>query len=171
MENIYLIGMMGSGKSVTGRRLAAFLGKKFIDLDDVVEEKTSLTISDIFEKKGEAFFREEESHILFEASCRPDSVIATGGGSVLNPQNIKRMKDTGLVIYLETSPDTLWKRTQGKTNRPLLKAADPERKLLEIYHTRKPFYEAAANWRVSTDGLTPEAVAEEIYSRLQKKSL
>lgn len=171
MDNIYLIGMMGSGKTVTGRRLAAFLDMKFVDLDEVMQQKTGLTINEIFEKKGEDFFREEESKILLEASRHSSCVIATGGGSILKPLNIKRMQDTGLVVYLETSPDILWERTRQKKDRPLLKAADPKRRILEIYHTRKPFYEGAAQMRFSTDGLTPEVVAESIYKTLQKNPL
>ncbi len=168
MPNVYLVGMMGSGKTVTGKKLASLLGREFVDLDALVEEKSGRTIVNIFEKQGEEFFRGIESEALREPSDGP-RVVATGGGIILRPENVRHMRNSGTVVYLETGAEALWQRVRGRSDRPLLKGADPKEKLAQILAARRSLYEQASDFRVATDGRTAEAVAEEIFKRLEKE--
>ena len=167
--NIYLIGMMGSGKSVTGKKLAEFMGLAFVDLDDRIEKKHGRTIADIFQNQGEAFFRREESLLLKEAAKAGRQVIATGGGVILDPSNVESMKKNGRVVYLETSGEMLWQRVREKKGRPLLNGGDPRASLFDILGKRRSLYEKAADCRVATDGQTAEAVARKILAALDVK--
>ena len=168
MPNLYLIGMMGSGKSVTGKKLAQFLKGSFVDLDDVIEKKNKKSISEIFAGEGEPFFRDQESEVLNEVASQDKLVVATGGGVILRPENVDRMRASGRIIYLEASLDVLWKRVQEKRNRPLLKSASPQTKLKEIFLSRQPIYETVSEFQIATDGLSPETVAKNIKTQLEK---
>lgn len=170
MNNLYLVGMMGSGKSVTGKKLASLLQYSFVDLDQWIEEREKCSITEIFEKKGEEFFREIEAWLLKEISSGVPRVIATGGGAVLRRENVTLMRGTGKIIFLETSPDVLWQRVKHKKDRPLLRGADPEGKLRQIFSYRQALYEQASDLKVNTDGQTAEAVAEKILIELRKQS-
>jgi shikimate kinase len=166
MSNVYLIGMMGSGKSVTGKRLATLLNCRFVDLDELIQERTKQSIAEIFQKKGEPYFRDEEAAALTEVAKVQPRVIATGGGTVLKPANLELMKATGKLVYLETGIETLWIRVKDKKDRPLLKSEDPKRKLIQIFAERCGIYEKAADLRVNTDGRTAADVAKEIFDKL-----
>ena len=163
MRNIYLVGMMGSGKSVTGKRLAIKLGYGFVDLDELAQHKSGKSINEIFETAGEKVFRDLESQILKDTAASEMKVVATGGGTVLRYANVELMKVTGKIIYLETSPEMIWQRIGDKKDRPLLKGGKPKEKLLEIYAYRKPVYEGCSNKTVNTDGKTAGMVADEIF--------
>ncbi len=169
MSNIYLIGMMGSGKSVTGKRLASLLKVSFVDLDELIQEKTRRSINDLFEKEGEDWFRSEEIAVLKEASGTSPRVIATGGGSILRAENVERMRSTGKMVYLETSLEVLWQRVREKKDRPLLRQGDPRQCLAELFQYRKPLYERACDWQVPTDGQTADSVAQKIFNWLQNQ--
>lgn len=169
MGNLYLVGMMGSGKSVTGRKLAEMMRYPFVDLDDCLQKKMQRTISDIFSKDGEAFFRLQEAAVLQEVSAVKPQVVSTGGGVVLNPGNIRRMRETGTVIYLETSLEALWQRVRNRDERPLLKTQNPRETLSQLLESRRGIYEKESNLKVNTDGQTAEAVAEQIKILLEKK--
>jgi shikimate kinase len=168
--HIYLIGMMGSGKSVTGKRLAAMLGRDFADLDAVLEQKSAMTIPEIFAQKGEAFFRDQETLVLREASAQsPGRVFATGGGIILRPENAELMRKTGTAVYLRASVDVLWDRVKDKGHRPLLEVPDPKAALREILSKRRELYEKSCSVNVLTDGKTAEEVAREIVGLLGGK--
>lgn len=168
MRNIYLIGMMGAGKTATGRALAKLLQMDFLDLDEEIESRAHLTINEIFQKKGEAYFRGEEKRMLDQAARETNTVVATGGGIVLDPGNVDRMRATGRVIYLAAPFDSLWERVQGKRDRPLLAAADPKAVFFRLFQEREPLYERSGHARVPTEGLSPEAVAREMKERYLK---
>lgn len=168
MQNIYLIGMMGAGKTATAKALAALAGIKSLDLDEEIESQNHLSINEIFRKKGEAFFRAEEKRILKKASHEKDIVIATGGGVVLNPENIETMTETGLIIYLAASFETLWKRVRDKKDRPLLSVPDPKSVFDRLFQERLPLYESACHGKVETDGLTAEVTAKKIFEQYLK---
>ena len=163
MKNVYLIGMMGSGKTSSGRALAKLLALPFIDLDDRIVDYVGHSINDIFKMEGESYFRNVESKLLLQVSHASDQVVATGGGIVLNPSNGDRMKNTGLVIYLKTSLNVLGERVKEKKDRPLLVASNPKRALADLFHERTPLYEEHADKIFLTDRKSPEAVALEIY--------
>jgi len=165
MKNIYLTGMMGSGKSAVARVLAKKLNRPCMDLDNEMVHETSSTIPDIFRKKGEAYFRQLESGIL--QSLKADGlIIATGGGSVVSPENRVFMKQTGIVIYLEDDAETLWKRIGKDKNRPLLSSPDPKKVLCDLLESRRSFYEEA-DYRVHGGEKNPEQVAEELLKTIQ----
>ena len=170
MPNIYLTGMMGSGKTVTGRKLAILMHYTFVDLDEMIQTRTKKTIAQIFAEDGENYFRREESYLLREVSRLNARVVATGGGSVLRSENVQCMHDTGKIIYLETSFEILWQRVKDKKDRPLLKSDDPKAALSRIYAERQEAYGGSYDFRVATDGLTAEAVAKKIYEGLMQKT-
>lgn len=167
-RKIFLIGMMGSGKSVTGRSLAGMIQAAFIDLDRSVETRAGLSIADIFKKHGEQQFRELESRELHALADLPGLlVVATGGGLVLRPKNVHWMKDHGTVVFLEGSPEVLWQRVKGNRRRPLLAGEDPKTVLEKLCRERQSIYEDASSLRVQTDGRTAEDVAQEIREKLE----
>lgn len=168
MRNIYLIGMMGSGKTVTGKELARLMHMDFLDLDEEIESKTHLSINEIFREKGEPFFRAEENGILADAACKSNTVIATGGGIVLAQENIERMQQTGHVIYLKASAEALWERVRNKKDRPLLTVSDPKAILYHLFQERRPLYESSCHVQVDTTGLSPEATAKKIVDECLK---
>lgn len=169
MKNVYLIGMMGSGKTSSGRALAKLLALPFFDLDDQIVERSGQSINDIFKTKGEPYFRSLESELLNEISRKTDQVVATGGGIVLSSSNNEKMKSTGHVIYLKTSLDVLWERVKEKKDRPLLSGPDPQKALAGLFYGRTPLYEANSDKFFSTDRKSPEAVAAEIYKACFEK--
>jgi len=170
MKNIYLIGMMGSGKSSSGRALAKLLSLAFVDLDELIVEQEGRSINDIFKAEGESYFRSLEHELLAGVARETDQVIATGGGIVLDPVNCEQMKDSGLVIYLKTGLDVLWERVKTKQDRPLLKGSDPKQMLANLYAKRSSLYEAVSDKVFLTDRKTPGRVAAEIYETCFKST-
>lgn len=162
MKNVYLIGMMGSGKTITGRALAKILSVPFVDLDDQIVQTAGHSINEIFKNEGEPYFRHLETDALTKVSGLKNQVVATGGGIVMDPKNREQLKKTGLVIYLKTDLETLWQRVKRKTDRPLLATANPKQTFIELFQKRAPLYMEAAERVVVTDQKSSEAVAEEI---------
>ena len=160
-RSLYLVGMMGSGKTSTGRPLAERLGYGFVDADAVIEQAAGCSIPDIFDRDGEAGFRSLESQVLSAISQRHSLVVATGGGVVTQPENWG-MLHSGIVIWLDVVPDQLLHRLNAdSTVRPLLQTADPEAALNALLNERRPLY-AEADLTVVINDETPEAVADGI---------
>ncbi len=160
-RSLYLVGMMGSGKTSTGRPLAERLGYGFVDADAVIEQAAGCSIPDIFDRDGEAGFRSLESQVLSAISQRHSLVVATGGGVVTQPENWG-MLHSGIVIWLDVVPDQLLQRLHAdSTVRPLLQTADPEAALNALLNERRPLY-AEADLTVVINDETPEAVADGI---------
>jgi shikimate kinase len=168
-RNVYLIGPMGSGKTAVGRRLATLLGIEFIDSDAEIEKRTGVDIRFIFEKEGEARFRERERDVIADLTTLEGVVIATGGGVILDPANRERLAATGTVVYLETTVDTLVRRTKATKTRPLLMNDDPRAVLERMMLIRRPLYENAADLRIETTGRQVRAVAADIQQRLRER--
>jgi len=166
MKNIYLVGMMGSGKTSTAKELSALMGVPMIDLDAELEKQEGKRIAEIFQEKGEEWFRERESAILLGQSKQENFIVATGGGVVIRRQNRDLMKTTGEVVFLEASLEQLWARVSKEKGRPLLEDFDPKRKLMSLLTARQPCYDDCAELKVMTDGKTPKQVAEEISKKL-----
>jgi len=166
MRHLYLVGNMGSGKTTVGRLVAQRLQLPFYDLDQQIEQATGQTIANLFAQQGEQAFRELECEMLTQTIFVPRSVIATGGGVVLNERNRRLMRHRGWVIYLRASPETLWRRLQHTTDRPLLRTESPYETLQAIAQQREPLYQEA-DWVIDTDALCPKEVADAIVRVLK----
>lgn len=165
-QSVFLVGPMGSGKTAIGRQLARRLGYRFLDSDAEIEARTGVDIPFIFEKEGEAGFRERERRIIDELTRHPGVVLATGGGAVLAEENRRHLAARGCVVYLDTSVDQQVARTSRSTNRPLLFTDDPRTRLESLMAVRGPLYREVAAFAVGTDGRRVEAVVAEIVARL-----
>ena len=141
--NIALIGFMGTGKTSVGRLVAEQLHFDYLDTDEVIQSRTGRTITEIFSTDGEAAFRKMEQELVGELAARTKTVIATGGGLPMNPQNLVSLKTHALVVCLWASPEKIWERVKNQTHRPLLHDADPQKKIRELLAAREPFYRQA----------------------------
>jgi shikimate kinase len=148
--NVFLVGLMGAGKTTVGRLLAGRLGVRFIDTDHVIQERTGVSIPTIFEIEGEMRFRERECQVVDEMSGESGIVLATGGGAILAESNRHCLQARGRVIYLHGQPRDLWLRTRNDRNRPLLTSDDPLKKLTELYQLRDPLYRQVAHIVIDT---------------------
>ena len=166
-DNIFLVGPMGSGKSAVGRRLAERLGLTFIDSDAEIEARTGVDVACIFDREGEAGFRARERDVIDRLTRQPRSLVATGGGAVLDPETRERLRSRGCVVYLRTSVDQQLARTRRSTHRPLLDTPDPRGTLQRLMLQRAGLYEAVADLAVDTDGRKVKTVVDEIVRRLE----
>ena len=165
--NIVLIGFMGAGKTAVGKALAEKLGRSFVELDLLIEQRARKSIPDIFQQDGEVAFRELEIEVTEEVARDKNLVIACGGGIVLNSINIERLGENARIVYLTTPPDVILKRVANEEGqRPLLEVDNPALAIGEMLTFRKPFYERAADIKIDTSKLDIDAVAEEIISKL-----
>lgn len=160
-RNIVLVGFMGTGKTTVGRLLAEQTGMPLIDMDTLIEERAGKTISDIFAEEGESHFRTLERELVQELATRERQVISTGGGIILNPDNIADFEKTGLVVCLLASAETILERLRHDTSRPLL-AGDKASKIIQLLETRKPLYEAIEHMIDTTGRPSPQPTATEI---------
>lgn len=166
MKNIVLTGFMGAGKSSVGRSLAKRLGLEVIDTDDVVEKDSEMKISDIFARFGESVFRGLERKAVEKISMLENHVIITGGGVVLNKDNILDLRRRGVIVYLHASPEVIYKRVKDDADRPLLQVKEPLKKIRELLEYRAPFYRDN-DLEIDTTGLTVEKVASEIVKKVR----
>ncbi|MDD5044404.1 MAG: shikimate kinase [Candidatus Omnitrophica bacterium] len=166
MENIYLVGFMGTGKSVVGKALALKLKTAFLDLDSLIEEKEKRKIVDIFAREGEAYFRKLEKEGLKELSRKQGLVVACGGGIVLDKDNIELMRSSGKMVCLSARPEIILKRVGGHKHRPLLNVEDKEKKIKEILDARQPLY-ALAHICVDTSDSSVEQVLARVLEYLK----
>ncbi len=161
MKNIILVGFMGTGKTAVGKELAKKLKMKFIDIDDIIEKREGMEISDIFEQKGEPYFRDVEKKVAREVSKQSNLVIAAGGGVVINEENVKNLKSNGIMICLNASPDKILERTKRYTHRPLLNVPEPSKRVWELLAKRAQYY-ARADYQINTTNLTIDEVVQKI---------
>jgi len=166
--SIALIGFMGVGKTVVGKVLAKKLGKNFIELDSLIEQRARKSIADIFQQDGEIAFREREIEVTREVSRGENLVIACGGGIVLNKINIDRLRQQSRIVCLTALPEVILKRVSSDGGkRPLLKATDRDLNVRELLEFREPFYERVADITIDTSKLDINAVAEQIIEKLK----
>jgi len=168
--NIFLVGLMGAGKTTIGKLLAKRLHKTFIDCDHELEHRTGVKIPLIFELEGEAGFREREVALIQELSQREDVVLATGGGAVLSPENRAALAQNGTVVYLNARVEDLYARTKHDKNRPLLQTADPQAKLDELYRQRDPLYREIADIIITSGHQNLQHAVREVERRLRESS-
>jgi len=147
---VSLVGLPGSGKSTVGRQLARRLQLPFYDSDHVIEERLGYSIREAFERDGESAFRDREEAVLDELTQFPKAVISTGGGAVVRPATRQRLRERGQVVYLNSSPEEIFRRLRHDQNRPLLQVADPLTKLRDLYAARDPLYRETAHFVIET---------------------
>lgn len=164
-RNIILVGYMGSGKSTVGKKAAKALAYTFLDTDSLIEQAERMTISKLFEEKGEPYFREQETETIRRLMEEPKgNIIATGGGLPMREGNDKLLKELGTVIYLKAETETLMKRLSGDTARPLLQNGDLREKIDTMLAIRGPVYERVADVILETDNMS----FYEIICRIEK---
>jgi len=165
MKNIYLVGFMGTGKTVVGENLAKRLAREFVEMDAVIAEREGKKIVDIFDKKGEAYFRKLEKKLLKELCIKDNLIISCGGGLICDKENLKRLKETGIVFALTASPLVIYERTKKHLHRPILNVNDPQAKIKELLDKRTPYYKQA-QYSINTENVLPEEIAAKIVTIL-----
>lgn len=171
--NIVLIGYRGSGKSTVGRRLAARLKLRFVDIDDLIEERQGVAISDIVKSHGWGHFRKLERNTIEEISKEDHFIIAPGGGAVLDTDNVKALRKNGLIIWLKAEKQTLLKRMDQDpgtgTRRPALTGKGTSEELKEVMSLREPIYERVSEIQIDTSRIDVETVVENVLTVLKDK--
>ncbi|MEW7849951.1 bifunctional shikimate kinase/3-dehydroquinate synthase AroKB [Massilia aurea] len=165
-NNIFLVGLMGAGKTTIGRLLARKLNRRFVDADHEIEARTGATIPWIFEIEGEACFRRREADVIRDLSAQQGLVLATGGGAVLNPASRALLAERGTVIYLRASIGSILQRTAHDKNRPLLQTADPRGKLEQLWTERDPLYREIADLVIDTGRPNVQSMVQTILDQL-----
>jgi shikimate kinase len=165
-RNIFLVGLMGAGKTTVARQLARRLGKTFYDTDHEIERRTGVRVQVIFEIEGEPGFRAREAQMLDSLTALQDVVLGTGGGVVLKPENRALLASRGFVIYLRAQPRDLYQRTRHDKSRPLLATDDPLAKLEELQRVRDPLYREVADLIVDTGRQSVGALVDQVLKRL-----
>jgi len=166
--NIFLVGLMGAGKTTIGRQIANELSLDFFDSDHEIENRTGVTITHIFDIEGEAGFRKRETAMLDELTEKKGIVLATGGGAILKPENRQFLMSRGTTIYLYANIDTLVERTSKDRNRPLLQTDDPRQKLQELFDIRDPLYRETADIIIDTGKDSVRLAIKEILEKLRE---
>jgi len=164
---LVLVGMMGSGKTTVGRRLAARLGRHFVDSDDEVEKAAGMSIEDIFATRGESDFRAGEVRVIARLLKEAGLVLATGGGAFMNAETRTLIKESSVSVWLKADTDVLFSRVQRRANRPLLRTANPRQTLQDLIDKRYPTY-AEADVTVVTRDVPQEEVAGEVIDALMQ---
>ena len=161
-ENIYLVGLMGAGKTTIGRQLARTLKLPFYDSDKAIEESTGVDIPTIFEFEGEEGFRDREQKMIQQLTKMDGIVLATGGGAILREENRQLLKENGFIVYLQCSVDRILERTRRDTQRPLLNTAEPRERIESLFSQREPLYLACADYKIDTGVLQSKVVVNHI---------
>lgn len=167
--NIFLVGLMGAGKTTVGRLLARRLKLRFFDSDLEIERRCGVKIPLIFEIEGEAGFRAREEQVVGELSALEGIVLATGGGTVLAADNRRRLAARGTVVYLNARPEDLYERVRHDRNRPLLATGDPLARLRQLHAERDALYRDVADLVVDTGGQSVQVLARELLDKLEER--
>ena len=169
MKNIFLIGYMGTGKST----VAAYMTKKHnievLEMDQMIVEREGMSISDIFEKHGEDYFRNVETKLLTEIQAQENKVVSCGGGVVLREQNVEIMKKGGYIVLLSAKPETILERVKDDNSRPLLQGNKTVAFIGEMMEKRRSKYESAADFVIHTDGKQVADICNEIFEKIERK--
>ena len=168
--NIFLVGMMGAGKTTLGKALARRLEAEFVDTDKILVERTGVPVATIFEIEGEEGFRRRETAVIAELARRDGCVVATGGGAVLSQENCTVMRAHGTVVYLRARIDSLWERTRHDSTRPLLATPDPRATLTALLEQRDPLYRDAAHLVVDTGSQSAATLVARVVNALREGS-
>jgi shikimate kinase len=166
LVNIALIGFMGTGKTSVGRLVAEQLHFEYLDTDEVIQASTGRSITEIFTRDGEPAFRVLEEKVVEELASRAQTVIATGGGLPVNPNNLASLKTHALVVSLWSSPEKIWERVRHQSHRPLLHDENPQAKIRELLAAREPFYKQA-DVLLNTDLRSLREVAQQVVHQFR----
>jgi shikimate kinase len=166
-KNIILIGFMGSGKTSVGKKLSLLLRREFIDMDDFLEKREKMSINEIFEHYGEAYFREMEADLCKRFSEPKEKIIATGGGVIKSSKNMANLKKGGIVIYLKSSPARIAQNLKYDDTRPLLKVDDKEAKIAELLKEREPSYNKYSDITLDVSGFDLDETVDRLMQRLE----
>ena len=166
MRNVILAGFMGTGKTAVGRALAKRLKMKFVDMDDIIEAREGMKVFEIFERRGEPYFRRAEKMVAKDIAVQSGLVVAAGGGAMIDEENVKNFKSNGVIFCLTATPDKIFERTKGHLHRPLLNVSDPKEKIAELLAKRAQYY-ARADHRIDTTDLSIDEVADKIAEHLK----
>ena len=169
-SNIFLVGMMGAGKTTVGRALAVRMKREFVDTDRVLVERTGVAVATVFEIEGEEGFRKRESAVLREVCEQDGRVVATGGGIVLAEENRLAMREAGTVIYLRARLESLWERVRHDSTRPLLATPDPRARLAELLAQREPLYREAAHVVVESGPQSASTLVNRVLAALRGRA-
>lgn len=161
-ENIFLIGFMGAGKSTIAKELQSMLHMNLVEMDARIVEEQGMSINDIFDRFGEAHFRDVESQLVLDIGKEGNTIVSCGGGVVVRPENIQNMKSSGKIIFLAATPETIYERVKDSTDRPILNGHMNVEYISELMEKRRALYEAAADVRIDVDGKSISEVCEEI---------
>jgi shikimate kinase len=161
MNNIYLVGFMGTGKTTVGKFLARKMRREFIEMDRTIEKNEKQTIRNIFKAKGETYFRKLENKLLKKVSRKNKLVISCGGGVICNKENAEIMRNTGIIVNLTAPASVIWERIKKTKRRPLLDVANPLKRIQQLLRYRKPYYRKA-HYFINTKNKTPQKIANEI---------
>jgi shikimate kinase len=163
-ENIYLIGLMGAGKTTIGRQLAKAIHAPFYDSDKAIEEQTGVDIPTIFEYEGEEGFRIREQNMIQELTQINGIVLATGGGAILTEANRLALKENGFVVYLQCSVDKILQRTKRDNQRPLLDTKNPRERIEALFAEREALYLSCADFKIETSSMQSKSVVQSILN-------
>lgn len=166
---VVLVGMMGAGKTAVGTHLARVLAVPFLDSDDEIVKAANMSIAEIFARDGEAFFRQKESQVIARLLAGPPGVLSTGGGAYLADSNRSAITASGVAVWLRADVDLLWQRVRHKTNRPLLRTADPYGTLKTMLEQRQQVYAQADLVVDSLPGLSIDAMAHRVIDALETR--
>jgi shikimate kinase len=167
-RNVFLVGMMGAGKTTAGRLIARRLKRPFYDSDHEIERRCGVKVPVIFDIEGEAGFRQREAAAIAELTGLEDVVLATGGGAVLAQESRRLLATRGTVIYLHAQPEALYARVRQDKNRPLLATADPLARLRELYAQRDPLYREIADIVADTGPQSVQGLARQLLGQLRE---
>jgi shikimate kinase len=167
--NIYLLGMMGAGKTTVGKLIARRLKRRFLDSDQEIERRCGVRIAVIFEIEGEQGFRSREEHAIAELAALDGVVLATGGGAVLSAENRRRLASRGTTVYLHARPEDLYRRLRHDKNRPLLDTPNPSQRLRDLYAARDPLYRQVADIVVETGAQSVQGLARELLAKIEER--
>jgi len=167
-KNIIITGFMGTGKSVVAKELARKLKMEFIDMDQIIEEGQRMSISDIFARYGENYFREQENKLVKELFQKENMVIATGGGTLLSSDNARRLSQAGEIVCLYADSQTIYHRVKRKNDRPLLKGENILNKINLLLEERMKIYDNI-KWKINTTNFTTQEVVDKIINLLEQE--
>lgn len=169
MKNIFLIGFMGSGKSTVAKGLQEIFHTEAIEMDALIAKQQGMAITEIFEKFGEDYFRDLETKLLLDIREKQGAIVSCGGGVVIRPENIKAMKESGIVILLSASPETVYKRVKDSRERPVLNGNMNVAYIAGLQEKRRAMYEAAADVTIATDKKSVDMICREIQKIVENR--